>query len=148
MLPPRSSARSRSTATAVGIAGTAVFVGSVIAAFTRPFTWPADVVTALGLLAVLAVVIVQLIGHPPALLARRSVPDSGPVASRPGVARWTAWAVAIVLVAGWEVYSYLSAPRAQHPTFSSLLDTATGSHAGRGVVFAVWLVLGAYLVTR
>jgi hypothetical protein len=149
MLSPGRPAGSRPTTTRVAsITGAVVFVLSVLSAFSRPFTWPADALTALGLAGVAAIVGVQLLGNPPALLARRAAPGDEAVASHPGVSRWATWAVAIALVVAWELFCYLSAPRALHPTLSSLLDTVTGSHAGRGVAFATWLLLGTYLVTR
>jgi len=137
------------------VAALCALVASSLAAFTRPFTWQADVVTAVALAALVAVVVVQLVGPVPAAFARRG-PASAPVrraghrfgAHRYGPGRWAPWLVVLALVAGWELYCYFASPRVAHPTLSSLLDMATASDLGRGVAFAVWLALGAYLVTR
>lgn len=40
----------------------------------------------------------------------------------------------------------LQPARAAHPTFSSLLDIVDASRVGKTVVFALWLVLGWFLV--
>jgi hypothetical protein len=53
-----------------------------------------------------------------------------------------------VVVAGWELYTYASAPRVAHPTLSTLIDLATSTQTGKAVSFAAWLLLGWYLVMR
>ena len=52
------------------------------------------------------------------------------------------WAVAAVVITGWELFCYLAAPRSAHPTLSSLLDTLDASHGGKALAFALWLGLG------
>jgi hypothetical protein len=117
---------------------------SVVASFTRPFTDGADATVA----AVLAVALVVLLRQPAltptmALLSRRRL--DGPSTSW---RRTPAWFGAIAVATGWELYCLFSLPRSSHPTISSMLDAVDGSHLGRGVAFAVWLVLGWYVVTR
>jgi len=141
-----------------GVAWVAVVLAvieSSLAAFTRPFTWQADAVTAVGLAALAVVFVLQLAGRVPAPFARRgpASADARRVVHRfgphhYGPRAWAAWVVVLSLVVAWEVAGYLSSPRAAHPTLSSMLDTVTSSHAGRGAAFAVWLALGSYLVTR
>ncbi len=51
-------------------------------------------------------------------------------------------------VGSWELFCYLSAPRSEHPTLSTLIDLLDSSRAGKIIAFALWLVLGWYLVLR
>jgi hypothetical protein len=59
-----------------------------------------------------------------------------------------AWAVGIALVAAFEIANYLQAPRRDHPTLSYLLDGVGEHHWSKAIAFALWLLLGWYLVRR
>lgn len=52
------------------------------------------------------------------------------------------WAALLGALVAWELFAYVSSPRAAHPTLSSMSDYITGSHPARAVVFGLWLVLG------
>ena len=121
----------------------------LLASRARPFTWTADVVTAIALLTLVGVVILQYrLGRvAPRIIARRSTVDLSGEGHRWGL-RWTIWIAPVVGLAVWEVFSYLGSPRTAHPTMSSMLDTLTASQVGRGSAFILWLILGWYLVTR
>ena len=125
----------------------AVAALSGAAAFTRPFTATADVVVALAFLGLATTLVAQCrAGGAPAILARRDPPAGAPVTGRRR--RWLAWSTCLGGAVAWELAAYLQAPRHAHPTLSSLLDSLDASHAGRGVAFAAWALLGWYLVTR
>ena len=127
-------------------AGVAVVALSVAAAFTRPFTLAAGAAVTLAYIGLAATLVAQ---HRAAatgdILARRPPPQGEP---RRFGRRWLVWAVSLGSAAAFELASYLQAPRAAHPTLSSILDAVDASPAGRGATFAAWAVLGWYLVTR
>ncbi len=114
-----------------------VVVGySIMAGFTRPFTAAADAVTALPL--VVATVIAA------ARMRRRPSPPSSQ--TQP-IRRFVLWLVIVALIAAWELSCFLSSPRSGHPTLSSLFDLLDSTNVGKTVAFALWLLLGTYLVT-
>lgn len=119
---------------------------ALLASFTRPFTWGADVVTAVPL-ALAVVVTVRFTSA----VGRRSK-EGRPAVRQEQVAPRPAragifWAVPILAATGWELYCYANLPRAAHPTLSSLLDMLDATRGGKIVAFASWLVLGWFLVT-
>jgi hypothetical protein len=118
---------------------------SVAASITRPFTDGADIVVSLALLAGVLVLTGprSLASVAPVLDRHRAVSSSDPATRR-----WLPWATAAGVTAGWELFCLFSLPRSTHPTISSMLDAADGSHLGRGIAFAAWLALGWYVVTR
>jgi len=121
----------------------------LLASRARPFTWQADGVSAIALLTLAGVVVLQpRLGQvTPRILARRSaLALSGE--GHPWGLRWTIWIAPLSGLAIWELFCYLGSPRAAHPTMSSMLDTMTASQVGRGGTFTLWLSLGWYLVTR
>ncbi len=128
---------------------TALGVGlgyALLASFTRPFTWGADVVTAVPL--ALAVVVTA---RSTTAVGRRSkevrpAVEKKQVAPRPGRAGLV-WVVPVLAVTAWELYCYANLPRVAHPTLSSLLDMLDATRGGKIVAFASWLVLGWFLVT-
>jgi hypothetical protein len=132
---------------------------SVLAGFTQPFTAGADAVTFVPL-AIAVVLLGQRmrspIPHPKTEQPSTRTESAGPLPVNPEPANpepratsWAAtWIVAAVAIAGWELYCVASAPRSEHPTLSSLLDTLDSTHLGKSVTFALWLALGAYLVTQ
>lgn len=103
------------------------------AAGLRPFTAPmeAGIGAAIGLMAVLAV------------LHRRRPPATGQAG--PGS---LGWAVLAAVLAGWELRSYVSSPRRDNPTLSSMAGTLLNSHPGRAALIGAWLVLGWALFLR
>lgn len=111
----------------------------MVGSFSR-YSWPATAgVVALG-------AIVVLIGWPGPLRPR---PDPGRL-PLPGTALWGG-----LLVAGglWELGALIQQPgltvsSAAHPTISTLTDPLLGSHGGRSIALAVWLLLGWLLVER
>jgi hypothetical protein len=119
-------------------AGGAVAAGlSAWAALTEPFTAGAEAVTALALVLVAAAA---------ALRWRRAV--AGPPLEPPSEpqGRWWPWIALATVVVAWELVSYFLGPRVDHPTVSSLYDSATRWRAVRGACFFAWLWLGAALV--
>jgi hypothetical protein len=104
---------------------------------TTPFTLPADVLVAVPIGAIALLVVLQL--------AHRTDPTQG--GSRaPLPCEWAPWAVALAVVAAWELASYFATPRSAHPTLSSMYDTLARWQAAKALVCLVWLALGWYLV--
>lgn len=119
---------------------------AVLGSFTRPFTWGADVVTAVPL----AGAAVATFGTSRrSRRARWGEPAPGEVVSPPrGPLRWGVWIAPIAAIIGWELYCLVNLPRAAHPTLSSLLDIVDASRPGKAVVYSLWLALGWLLVTK
>jgi hypothetical protein len=114
---------------------------AVAAAFTEPFTWGANAITAIPV-GIAAVVLVRR------LQAGRQLDLVTPVKkARPLRSRWAmTWLGLAVAVGGWELFCYFSTPRSAHPTLSILINMATASHGGRGLAFFLWLALGFVMV--
>jgi hypothetical protein len=124
---------------AVGLAGAAY---AVLASFTHPFTWGADVVTAAPLVVAVTIALRST--------RRRDRSDAGSAGAATGSTRGSRgalWLLPILAAVGWELYCYASLPRSAHPTFSSLLDIVDATRGGKIACFAAWLVLGWWLVT-
>jgi hypothetical protein len=116
---------------------------SAVASITRPFTDGADVVVSLVLVSAVLAMWRQ----------RSAALNNIPMLSRCDAtsapfSRLMPWVIAVVVALGWELFCLFSLPRSSHPTISSMLDAADGSHLGRALAFASWLVLGWYVVTR
>jgi hypothetical protein len=121
---------------------------AVLASFTRPFTLGADVVTAVALAAVAGWgVLREEQGRRASRASKEPARGEGPVGA-PWGRRWLVWVGVGAAVGGFELFCYLSAPRAQHPTLSALVDILDATRPGKIVAFAAWLALGGYLVTR
>ncbi len=131
-VPAAASDQRRATALVLGAAY------SVAAAATTPFTWQADLVTALPIGALAVAVVVR---WPLRTRAR-------PRASADGVRHpFAPWVVLLAAVVAWELVQYLTAgSRAQHPTLSSMVDAVDRYTALKAVVFFLWLCLGAAIV--
>jgi len=117
-------------------------VDAVVASFTRPFTLGADGVTAVPLAAAVVVTLRQYVkgGRTP------SPPPAIGEAAR--LSRWwLGWMGALAAVTAWELYCLASAPRAEHPTLSVLIDMLDSTRVGKMVAFTSWLALGWFLVT-
>ena len=148
----RSEAKARLRWTAVGLCGLG---WAVWVAHTRPFTWSADVATAVPIVAVALYAIVTEMqavqsackpakGGGPAR-GRSPVRDGAP-RSRDGQG-W-AWPIAALVVVSFELVNYMQGPRSSHPTLSSILDGFDSVSWEKGVTFLGWLALGMYLARR
>ncbi|HUY23396.1 MAG TPA: hypothetical protein VMV22_13750 [Acidimicrobiales bacterium] len=131
-------------------AGATVAVAwGVLVSFTHPFTWAADVVTAVPLAVVVVATVLRV--RAPRLgdaAGPAGVTATDPAHACPRGRRGAVWPALAAAVGGWELYCYASAPRAAHPTLSTLVDLLDASRAGKIVAVAAWLGFGAYLVAR
>jgi hypothetical protein len=116
-----------------GVAATIATAGVLLYAWwatgLRPFTGGANVAV------VGAGVVAMVIGRAAPVT---TTPSSPPVGAR---------------AAGWmglfaELVAYFQHPRYEHPTVSSLVNSALDSHIARWVAFAAWLVAAAGLARR
>jgi hypothetical protein len=127
----------------VGFAVVAALTYGFIASFTRPFTWPADVVISIPLaLAAVTVGLRTWQSQPP---SQTGVDHPLPPLWDRG---WLPWALTIGAVVAWELFTFVSAPRSAHPTLSILINLLDSSHLGKTMAVAVWLALGWNLVDR
>lgn len=125
----------RRPATLILAAGAAAYAAG--AATTTPFTWPANVVTGVPIVAFAAGVLWRWPLHP-----HRTV-EAGR-SSRSGVA----WGVAFAVVVAWELVEYFApGSRAAHPTLSSMADAVDRHRVAKAVVFWAWLCLGAWILS-
>lgn len=120
--------------------GAAVYAG--VLAVTKPFTTPANVVTAIGLAAGVAAVIFWMTGG----RATRPTDDlavvkTGAVESG-GSGTVVPWWILLAVGAGWELFCYFGAPRSAHPTLSAMYDIATRWDAVKAAIVLAWLGLG------
>jgi hypothetical protein len=81
------------------------------------------------------------------LAGRLLLPARGPA---PAVPRRAAlvWVLLAVGVAGWQLAAWLSTPRDEHPTLSSLANEALDPRPVRALALAAWLVAAAWLGRR
>jgi hypothetical protein len=117
---------------------------AALGSFQHPFTFGANIVTALALFVVLvAQVLCRLKDR-----ARRESGNYALVAgpSDRGLRIQIPWIILAMTFTAFELLQYLSEPRRAHPTFSSLSDELTRSQAGRAVLFLAWLALAALFV--
>jgi hypothetical protein len=111
---------------------------ALVAAATTAFTGSANLVTALPIVALAVLVIVRWPLRPHPLRAE-------PGAGHP----WRAWVVLFGALVAWELYEYAArGSRADHPTFSSMLDAVDRTYVLKAIVFFLWLFLGAAIVRR
>ena len=121
----------------VGLAAAAGL--SAWASVTVPFTSGADAATATGLGLVTIEVAVRW--RRPA-----TAPGAGgPLADR-ARPRWWPWLALGAALVAFELVSFFLGPRVDHPTLSSLYDSATRWRAVKAACFFGWLCLGAALV--
>ena len=114
---------------------------ALAAATTTPFTWAADVMTAIPI-AVAAVL---------AAVLWPARPDGSAGSAQEGRRRpWDpslGWLILLVAVVGWELAEYLwRGSRNAHPTLSSMADAVDAHAFGKAVAFMAWLWLGAAIV--
>jgi hypothetical protein len=125
----------------------AIVVLVVSAAVTAPldaFTWPIRVATGLPILA-FAVAAWRRGWHRPGTVSHADAGGPPSAVRRASLALW----VALLGAAGGYAYTmYQSQPRDVYPTLSSLAGDAFEVTAVRGVAFALWCLLGAYVVVR
>ena len=111
---------------------------ALLAATTTAFTASANIVAALP---IVAMVVLVLLFWP--LRARPLT--LGPDAGHP----WRAWVIVFSAVVAWELAEYAArGSRADHPTFSSMLDAVNRFYGLKALVFFLWLYLGAAIVRR
>ncbi len=104
---------------------------ALVAAATQPFSWQADLVTAVPVGALAVGAIVYWPRHP----------------VRPQVHRqghpYVPWVVAAATVVAWELVNELvPGARGDHPTLSSMLNAVDRYYALKALVFLAWLGLG------
>jgi hypothetical protein len=105
-----------------------------------PFTAVATVAVAVPV-AVVALVVVARPG-------RTTAGDIGPGAAPPR-RRWEPWAVLAAVAVSLETVALVLGGRsATVPTLSTVVDHALGRHAVRGVLFCLWMAVGASAAVR
>ncbi len=120
-------------------AGAAYALG---AATTSPFSWSADAVTAIPIVALVVLVVVRWPGRP------QPQPLEGGVVARGGHP-YRAWVVLLAAAVAWELAAYLArGSRGAHPTLSSMADALDRYYLLKAIVFFGWLCLGACIVRR
>jgi hypothetical protein len=108
------------------------------AATTRAFTQPANLLTALPIVALVVLVVIRW-----PLRAR-------PAAPPPGVRHpYRAWVILFAAIVAWELAEYAArGSRADHPTLSSMADAVDRYYLLKAVFIFLWLYLGAAIVRR
>jgi hypothetical protein len=117
---------------------------AVLASSTRPFTWAANIVTAVPIVAAGLVTVWTSRG----VAALPTTGESAHALRRSWDRRWVTWVVLAAVITGWELYCLASLPRSQHPTLSSLIDILDSTRVGKSVAFVSWLALGWFLAAR
>lgn len=108
------------------------------AAGTTAFTKPADVLTALPILALAVLVVIRWPLRP----RRRKVGADGTHPFR-------AWVVLFAAIVLWELADYAArGSRADHPTLSSMLDAVDRFFVLKTLLFFAWLCLGAAILRK
>ena len=117
---------------------------SLIAASTRPFTLPADVLTGAAIVAMAVLVIVRWPLRP-----RRTRAAEAGAERRPPGHPYLPWlALAIVFVV-WELFNYLvHGTRANHPTFSSITDAIDRFYLLKALLYLGWMASALVIVRR
>lgn len=114
----------------------AALADSALTAVSPPFSWQADLATAVGLAVVLTGGLVRLRGR-----SERAGGDPAP-STRAALAWWASIGGAAV---SFELLNYFLSPRRQHPTLSSLVADLTSHEALRGLLFLLWLAAGWWI---
>ena len=101
----------------------------------RPFTHPEAV----------AVAIPIIVAGIATLRSGRRARDAAAPESRRGIWVWRGLLGAFLV---WELISYRSSPRVDHPTVSTIADAIMSTHPGRFAMFAIWLAVGYGIFRR
>lgn len=108
---------------------------SLGAAATTPFTWQADLLTAVPIALVALVALVRWPWHPR--------PQPEPAGSHP----YLPWLALAAVLAAWELAAYLAhGQRAAHPTLSSMADAVDHHYLLKALMFFAWLSLIAWVL--
>jgi hypothetical protein len=108
------------------------------AATTRAFTQPANLLTALPIVALAVLVVIRWPLRPRRAAASSDVAHA-----------YRAWVVLFAAVVAWELATYAArGSRADHPTLSSMADAVDRSYPLKALMFFLWLYLGAAIVRR
>jgi hypothetical protein len=121
-------------------AGIVVLAGYALwLAATTPFSSPADILTAIAIVAVVVTAIIRW----PARPTRVMIPEE----NRPRHP-YLGWVVLVGLIVAWELVMYLvRGSRSAHPTLSSMADAFDRYNYGLKAVAAfAWLWLGTAIV--
>lgn len=119
---------------------------ALLVSFTHPFTWAADAVTAVALVVVAGVTVRA---SPPRRRRRGHEPAGTHAHLRePPTRRALVWMAPLLAITGWELYCFVSLPRVEHPTLSSLIDLLDSTRPGKFAAIVLWLALGWFLVSR
>jgi hypothetical protein len=111
---------------------------ALCAATTTPFTWAANAVTAVPIVALAVLAVARWPAHPEPLALPEAQRRRHPY--RP-------WVVLCAGVVAWELVEYLArGSRAAHPTLSSMVNALDRHYVGTAVLFLGWLCLGALIV--
>lgn len=112
---------------------------AALAAMSPPFTWQADLASALGIAGVVALGSVRLLRK-----HRRRLPPPPPAPrlSRASAIGWIGIGLAAL---SFEVLNYFLSPRPEHPTASSMVAALTSHDVLRGLLFVAWLGAGYWI---
>jgi hypothetical protein len=111
------------------------------AAATTPFTWAANVMTAIPIAVVMVLAVIRWPARPdgPAWL----VDEARPRPRHP----YLGWVVLLAVVVGWELVEYLRrGSRNAHPTLSSMADAFDAHYLLKAAAFLAWVWLGVAIV--
>jgi hypothetical protein len=123
---------------------------TVVASFTTAFSTGAEVVTgvAIGLFVSAGVVAARRRSRRRSA-GRPVTPTAGGIVTEtsagPLTIGFVAWATLAAIALSFELWNYFLSPRPAHPTVSYFLAGAAGEPWSRGILFLLWLALGAYL---
>jgi hypothetical protein len=105
------------------------------AAATTPFTWQADLLTAVPLVLLAVAAVARWPAHPH--------PRPVPAGTHP----FLPWLALAAVVVAWELANYLfHGARAAHPTLSSMADAVDRQYLLKALMFFGWLCFGAWVV--
>lgn len=127
--------------------GLLVLVGLLYASgasTTTPFTWPANILTAVPIVAMAVAVCWRWPLRPSSSKERHGHDEQAQKAVGSGL---VAWGALFAVVVAWELVEYFApGSRGAHPTLSSMGDAVERETPLKAVVFAAWLALGAWIV--
>lgn len=110
-------------------------------AATTPFSWAADVLTAIPIALTAVLAVARWPAHPDRSAGRVAEDGHGP--GHP----YLGWIVLLAVVIGWETVEYLwRGSRSAHPTLSSMADAFDAHYVLKATAFLAWLWLGAAIV--